>query len=297
MTGNIRAMLVVLYMATPQVTALLPHALGTSWSSSSSARSSAVVVSMMSSDDPLSRIGRLAKGKIKDIGGGDVPDAVSGGKARIGGAVIGGLLGGPFGLLLGLGAGDTLANRAEAKKEMAKLGLNKKVIEEAQTLAQTLSDAQAASEAATDARETTRLRALRLDEAFEGLQDQAREALQRDDESAARGFLEERQKVGKQRDLAVAAHREARERCERIDRDVATLQGKVEEFDALILRSARQAQGVGVGGDDERFEYEMPTSVLGADKPSRDPLLDKFEQLERDMEEKKRRRAAGEDED
>ena len=114
-------MLVVLYMATPQVTALLPHALGTSWSSSSAARSSAVVVSMMSSDDPLSRIGRLAKGKIKDIGGGDVPDAVSGGKARIGGAGIGGLLGGPFGLLLGLGAGDTLANRAEAKKEMAKM--------------------------------------------------------------------------------------------------------------------------------------------------------------------------------
>lgn len=243
---------------------------------------------MMAGDDPLSRIGRIAKGKLDDVSG--TSPGIKGVNPVLGGAVIGGLIGGPFGLLLGIGAGNSLANEQAAAKEMEKLGLNKKIIAEAQALAKTLQDAQAASEAALDARETTRLRALSLDKKYEELQEQALEALRGGDDDTARDNLREKAQVETQRSNAVGDFKTARDRCERIDADISVLKGKVEEFDALILRSARQAQGGGAGS----FEYDMPTS-LAADAPSRDPLLEKFAEMERQIEEKKRREAQNDD--
>ena len=91
----------------------------------------------------------------------------------------------------------------------------------AQALAKTLQDAQAASEAALDARETTRLRALSLDKKYEELQEQALEALRGGDDDTARDNLREKAQVETQRSNAVGDFKTARDRCERIDADMA----------------------------------------------------------------------------
>lgn len=233
---------------------------------------------LMVSDDPFKRIGRIAKDKL-----GQAPEV----NPVLGGAVIGGIIAGPFGMLLGIGAGNSFANQKTAETEMQRMGMSKELIAEAQKLAQTLQDAQAASKASVDARETLKQRSLSLDQTYEQLQDRARECLKDGDEDGARAALQDRQKVGKQRDDAVLEFRAARERVERIDRDVSVLKQKVEDFDALILRSARAQQQQQVQGNS--FEYEVPPSVA-AEMPltQQDPLLDRFAKLEREMEEKRK---------
>ena len=145
---------------------------------------------LMVSDDPFKRIGRIAKDKL-----GQAPEV----NPVLGGAVLGGMIAGPFGMLLGIGAGNSFANQKTAETEMQRMGMSKQLIAEAQKLAQTLQEAQAASKASVDARETLKQRSLSLDQTYEQLQDRARDCLKDGDEDGARAALQDRQKVGKQR--------------------------------------------------------------------------------------------------
>ena len=87
---------------------------------------------------------------------------------QIGGAVLGGLLLGPLGMVMGAGAGSSLGSGRRAEEELEALGLDRAVVAEARALAASLADAQEAQRAADAAREGVQRRCFDLEAAAEG---------------------------------------------------------------------------------------------------------------------------------
>lgn len=74
--------------------------------------------------DPLGRLGRIASNAAKDV---KLPGGVN---PALGGAVVGGLLLGPLGLLGGLAMGAAAKERQDTEGELQRLGLNREFVNE-----------------------------------------------------------------------------------------------------------------------------------------------------------------------
>jgi len=74
--------------------------------------------------DPLGRLGKIATNRAKDV---KFPGGVN---PALGGAVVGGVLLGPLGLLGGLAMGAAAKERQDAENELQKLGLDREFVVE-----------------------------------------------------------------------------------------------------------------------------------------------------------------------
>lgn len=74
--------------------------------------------------DPLGRLGKIATNRAKDV---KFPGGLN---PALGGAVVGGVLLGPLGLLGGLAMGAAAKERQDAENELQKLGLDREFVVE-----------------------------------------------------------------------------------------------------------------------------------------------------------------------
>lgn len=228
------------------------------------------------SDDILKRLGRIVGDKAGEFGEkvGDVGSKLPGvGGGAVSGALLGGLVGGPFGMIFGAAIGGDLGEQAKAKQKLEKFGLSKAAVEEAQSLAVSLQQAQEGYDQANEASIRARDRSLALEKESDRLYESAKAKLEAGDEDAAKALLTERQQAKQDLEKAVLEFKTRRSMMERIESEIAVLKSRVEDFDNMLLRAAKAAEtGSSVSGLE---------SYTTAPRPVEDPLLKKFEELER----------------
>mmetsp|Transcript_52148 Transcript_52148/g.149472 ORF Transcript_52148/g.149472 Transcript_52148/m.149472 type:complete len:279 (-) Transcript_52148:104-940(-) len=223
--------------------------------------------------DPLERLGRVVGGKL----GGQNPaaqkarDAAGGAVGAVGGAVLGGLLLGPFGAVFGANLGARWnAGGSQEKAEKAAEGLDKDMVLLAQQVARELAEALENAERVESVRIDNAERAARLQAESKAKYDEATEALKRDDEPEARAALEARQRIVPRLEVAIAD-------LERSERQIAALRGAIPRLEDRAREVARLLARAQVASGSERTALAAEASGFQV----RDPLLDKFDALER----------------
>lgn len=215
-----------------------------------------------------SGVGRRA-GK-QQPGGGDAASVAGG----LGGAVLGGLLLGPFGAVFGAGLGSRWGRReADDNAAIEELGLDREMVELAKRVVSELASAAEDRDRVGAVRTDFENRVAQLDLDVTAKYVEAMEALKRDDEDAARQALEAKLSLQGRLDRARAELAKAEQRFAALDRSVAQLEQRAMEVSRLLER-ARRASG------SERTSLAADASALGVSHP-KDPLLEKFEALER----------------
>jgi len=184
------------------------------------------------SDDPFSRLGRIAKDKLGET---SIDPSLPG-------AVLGGLVAGPFGALIGLGVGSSLGDRQKAEKALEGMNLDKEVVEEGKRLAETLQLAKSAEQAAATAAETAQQRCTALKQQEATLYGDAKAALSTGDEAAARGLLATREAVKASLEKALTENQSAAQRAATAQDQVFYLETQAREMNAVFERAARVGQ-------------------------------------------------------
>jgi len=195
----------------------------------------------------------------------------------VGGAVLGGLLLGPFGAVFGAQLGASWGrDRAADEAAIEELGIDAEMVSLAQQVASELAEAQANRDRVEGIRADLAVRVAQLESDVQAKYDEAMVALEADDEAAARRALESKQSLqqrvdGMRKDLAAAE-----QRCETMQKRIAQLDQRAIEV-ANLLERAGNASGA------QRAALAADAAMLSTTPEApRDPLLDKFEALERE---------------
>ena len=188
----------------------------------------------------------------------------------VAGAVLGGLLLGPFGALFGASIGSSVGrsnamNKAR-EEEMNRIGLSKDMIEAANEVGLALERNMEGLKAVQESYDTQKRLAQRLDEEAEGLYDKAKAAITSGDEESARKYLLQRESVQDKLKTTLINAATARKQVETMEANTAVLEQRATEMDALMRRTVG-AKAVQDSGD------------LGMSLSSSDPLLDQFRDL------------------
>lgn len=215
---------------------------------------------------PAARVVRQAK----DRGSGG---ALAGG---VGGAVLGGLLLGPFGAVFGAQLGSSFGRqRAEDEADIAELGLDAEMVELAQRVASELAEATRNRERMQHVRATFALRVEQLEAEVQLKYNEAMEAVKAENDASARKALDAKQSLQRRLGTLKGDLVAAEQRCAALDRSVTQLEQRALQV-ASLLQRARGASG------SQRTALAAEASALSLGAP-RDPLLDRFEALERGM--------------
>jgi len=195
-------------------------------------------------------------------------------KGGIGGAVLGGLLLGPFGAVFGaqLGA-DWGRQKAGDAAAIEELGLDDEMVQLAQQVASELAAATQDRERVESVCLDFKARAQQLEAEVDAKYAEAMEAVKAEDDGAARKALAAKQAAQGRLATVKADLQKAEQRCATMDRSLRQLERRALEVQSLLER-ARMASG------SERTALAAEASGLGVSAP-RDPLLDRFEALER----------------
>lgn len=220
--------------------------------------------------DRLQRIGKpeyLERNIDVDSSGGAVTGGVTG-------AVLGGLLLGPFGAVFGANLGSEWGQRrAENQAAIAALGLDNDMIELAQRTASELADGIQSRERVRQVREDFLRQVAKLQLDVEAKYEEAKMAMEQDREDLARKALEEKLRLEGRLDAAKAELAKADQRLSVTIRNVDVLERRAEEVAQLLERASNTSGS-------QRTSLAAEASALGVVAP-RDPLLDKFDALER----------------
>lgn len=192
-----------------------------------------------------------------------------------GGAVLGGLLLGPFGAVFGAQLGAEFGGRQSGRggPSPEELGLDKDMVLLAQRIASELSSAVQDRERVQSVRDDARARAGQLDAEVVAKYEAAMEAVKAEHEALARTLLADKLRLQEKLDKAKLEWLKADQRCSTMDRSVSELERRALEM-ADLLERAKAASGR------QRTDLAAEASALGV-RPPRDPLLDRFEALER----------------
>jgi len=188
------------------------------------------------------------------------------------GAVLGGLLLGPFGALFGAQVGASFGSRrameAAQKKEMERLGLTPEMLTMAEEVGEALNRGTEGLKATRDSLASQQSFARRLDNDAAQLYEQAKVALQTDDEEKAKTLLMQREKTLQKLKKVLKDCADEKRRVEQMERNVEALEERAMEVDRLLKRTVGAKSLQDSSSDFMRLQSE-------------DPLLQKFRDLEK----------------
>ena len=165
----------------------------------------------------------------------------SGGGETLAGAVLGGLVLGPFGALFGASLGSSLGQgRAidEAKqKELDRLGITQEMLVAAREVGVALERAMEGLEATEDSLVTQQKFAKRLNANVEELMEKAQVALTDGKEDVARDFLFQKREVQEKLKKSLISCAEEKKRLETMKANVRSIEGRAVEMEALMKRN------------------------------------------------------------
>jgi hypothetical protein len=181
------------------------------------------------------------------------------------GAIMGGLLLGPFGALWGASVGANMGAKnsyTRAKQEeLQKMGLSNEILEMARDVAQSLDTSERALESCQDSLQTLQKLARTQDQRCTTLYDKAKELLASNDEEAARAKLLERTQIQeKTKDTLLKCVNE-KKRVEQMKDNIEKLEERAAEIQALVSRTV---------------SAKTTSSINDLSLSRQDPLLDKF---------------------
>mmetsp|Transcript_51887 Transcript_51887/g.107239 ORF Transcript_51887/g.107239 Transcript_51887/m.107239 type:complete len:265 (+) Transcript_51887:39-833(+) len=189
----------------------------------------------------------------------------------VAGSVLGGLLLGPFGACFGASLGADWGRQGTDQTSAEALGLDADMINLASTVAKTLADAIEDKQRVISVKDDLATSIVRMEGDVEKLSEDAMAALQNGDEDGARAIL--KRKVPLQQRLT-SSKDELRKALER----VASVEAAVQRLEAEALKVASLLERAQAATGSERTALADEASAMTL----KDPLLDKFDRLERD---------------
>ena len=198
--------------------------------------------------------------------------ATGGTGETVAGALLGGLLLGPFGALFGaqIGAGFG-ANKAldrARKEEMQRLGVTEEMLATAQECGMALERSMEGLKATQDSLQTQQSLARMLDNDATDFYEKAKKALEDNNEERAKELLFERSKTQDKLKGVLLQCAEAKKRLEQMETNVAAIERRAKEVEALLQRTivAKTTQDLSTA------DLSLADFTLSAE----DPLLKKF---------------------
>ena len=190
------------------------------------------------------------------------------------GAFLGGFFGGPLGMMVGasLGGnlGGTMAERREAKRRLAEVGVDEDVVDQIAAAAKDLDEASQSRTYVDSALSSAASFAATLERDRDAAQKAAEGAVSSGDDDAARTYIKARLALDERVTVAKAEAADAQRRLSNLDADVAILRQRCDDLDFLLARRVvATARG-------ER----TPFDVDGASSRADDALLARFKNLE-----------------
>jgi hypothetical protein len=185
------------------------------------------------------------------------------------GAILGGLVLGPFGALFGAQIGSKFGSKNAASKarqeEMERLGVTQDMLDGAQEVGVALQQSMEGLEATKNSLQTHQSFARSLDREAEELYAKATEKITSGDEGTARTFLLKRTDVQEKLKKILKLCAEEKRRVETMEQNVETIQQRALEVEALLNRTV---------GAKARQE-----SIADFSLEREDPLLKKFRDM------------------
>lgn len=192
-------------------------------------------------------------------------------KGAVGGAVLGGLLMGPFGALWGAQLGGSWGERQAAQARLDKVGLDKTTLAQVASVASELAEAEEALTLVKRSADSQRAVVRSLEAEAARFYGEAEAALKSGDEDAARQKLMEKRGVTARLASAELDATQASERVASMERSVASLEQRALQVQALVDRAlASEVRGGGASA-----------STTGLELEPEDPLLARFRDLEK----------------
>ena len=189
----------------------------------------------------------------------------------VGGSVLGGLLLGPFGAVFGASLGSDWGRQNAGQASVDALGLDADMINLAKTVARNLADAVEDKKRVTAVKDDLAANIVKMEADVDNLSADAMAALQNDDEDAARAILEKKVPLQQRLSSSKEELRKALHRVSTVEAAVKRLEGEALKV-ANLLERAQAATG------SERTALADEASAMTV----KDPLLDKFDRLERE---------------
>ena len=186
------------------------------------------------------------------------------------GAVLGGLIAGPFGALWGASIGSSFGVRSalnKAKKEeMERLGITQEMLDAAEDVALALQQSMEGMEATKESLQTHQSLARRIDSDASELYEKAKNAMADGNEEEARKFLLKRTNEQESLKRVLKLCAEEKKRLGIMEDNVKQLQKRAMEVEGLLQRT------VGAKTRQDSFAGDLSMSTD-------DPLLQKFRDL------------------
>ncbi len=186
------------------------------------------------------------------------------------GAILGGLVLGPFGALFGASVGSSLGRTNaidKAKKdELARMGVSEEMLENAREMGAGLERGMEGLRLIEDSLATQQQFAKRLDAESENIYSQAKEAIERQDEETARNLLMKRNDIQEKLKKALLNCADEKKRLTKMQDNVRAIEERAIEMESLLKRS--------IGA-----KTLMDTPDLGLSLTTEDPLIQKFRDM------------------
>ena len=185
------------------------------------------------------------------------------------GALLGGLLLGPFGMLFGANIGANIGSKnafsKARKEEMERLGISQDMLDAAQEIGVALQQSTEGLEATRNSLQTQQSLARSFDRESEELYTKAKAMLTSGDEEGARSILLKRTNVQEKLKKVLVLCGEEKRRLEQMESNVDALKQRALEIESLLNRTV---------GAKARQDSFMDFSL-----ESQDPLLQKFKDM------------------
>lgn len=196
------------------------------------------------------------------------PEKANGLGETAAGAVLGGLLLGPFGALFGASIGSNLGAQTSVQRlraeEMQNMGLTPEVLEMARSVGFALEQSIDGLEASKESLQTQQRLAKRVDADVTSFYDKAMVAIKDGDEESARKLLMKRTQLQDQLKSVLLNCAEEKKRLEKMETNVAELQRRALEVESLVKRAVSS---------------KTMQSTADFSLAAEDPLLQKFKDM------------------
>lgn len=198
--------------------------------------------------------------------------AIGSGGETVAGAVLGGLLLGPvgaiFGASIGRGVGSNNSVEKARKAELERIGITEEMLTSAQECGMALERSMEGLTATQDSLQTQQSLARMFDKDVTDTYEKAKKALENGDEDKAKTLLFERTKMQEKLKSVLMQCAEAKKRLEQMENNVASIERRAKEVEALLQRTIAAKSSQDLSTTD--------LSSIDLTLSSEDPLLKKF---------------------